>query len=96
MKSIMQKHRGCYVCNDNRYLESHHIFYGTRNRNKAEKDGLKVFLCFEHHRGNTGVHGKDGHELDTKLKQDAERIWMKHFNKTEEDFIERYGRNYLC
>jgi hypothetical protein len=95
MRSIMQRNRGCYVCGDNNYLESHHIFYGNRNRNKAEKDGLKVFLCYEHHRGTYGIHGREGHELDTKLKQDAERTWLKHYNKTIDDFIDRYGRNYL-
>lgn len=95
MKSIMQEYKGCYVCGNTQYVEEHHIFYGGRNRNKTEKDGLKVFLCYEHHRGTDGVHGKNGHELDTQLKQEAERIWIKYYNKTIEDFIKRYGKNYL-
>lgn len=94
-RSIMQKNRLCYVCGSSQNLQSHHIFYGTRNRSKAEKDGLKVFLCWEHHEGTYGVHGREGHELDERLKQVAEQIWIKHFDKTEDDFRERYGKNYL-
>lgn len=94
-RSVMGNGRGCYVCGDNSYLESHHIFFGGRNRHKAEQDGLKVLLCYEHHRGTSGVHGRDGHELDLKLKRDAEGIWLKRNNKTIQDFIDRYGRNYL-
>lgn len=33
MKSILQKEKECYLCGDNRLLESHHIFFGTANRN---------------------------------------------------------------
>lgn len=70
------------------------IFFG-KNRKKADKDLLTVYLCREHHEGTNGVHGKNGHELDLKLKKIAEQKWLDHYNKTTEDFIERYGKNYL-
>ena len=95
MKRIMQDTKECYVCKSTIPLEYHHVFFGGRNRKKSDEDGLIVTLCPEHHRGTKGVHGKNGHELDIKLKQEAERTWMEYYNKTEEDFIKRYGKNYL-
>ena len=76
-------------------LEEHHIFFGTANRKLSEKDGLKVWLCQYHHRGTKGVHGKDGHELDERLKSIAQMFYMQKYNKTEDEFIKRYGKNYL-
>jgi hypothetical protein len=76
-------------------LHKHHIFKGIRNRNKSEEDGLWVYLCFLHHEGTNGVHGKNGKELDERLKRTAEKIWLETNQKKEEDFIKRYGRNYL-
>lgn len=71
------------------------MFYGVRNRNKADDDGLVVYLCYQHHEGTYGVHGRKGHTLDIRLKQKAELIWLQHYNKSVKDFIERYGKNYL-
>ena len=93
-KSIIQNNKKCYVCGNSNNLHYHHIMFG-KNRNKADKDGLTVYLCYNHHEGTNGVHGKNGHELDIKLKQIAEEIWLKHNNKTINDFIIRYGRNWL-
>jgi len=69
MKSIIQKEKQCYICGSP-YVEEHHIFYGTANRKLSEKYGLKVWLCYSHHRGNTGVHFNP--KLDDKLKGIAE------------------------
>lgn len=95
MKSIIQSKKECFECMTYTNLEIHHIFFGTANRQLSEKDGLKVWLCQYHHRGTKGVHGKDGHELDEKLKSIAQMFYMQRYNKTEDEFIERYGKNYL-
>jgi uncharacterized protein (DUF1330 family) len=29
------------------------------------------------------------------MEQLAEKTWLEHYNKTVEDFIKRYGKNYL-
>ena len=72
----------------------HEIFYGVRNRKKSIEDGLVVFLRPElHNASSLGVHFNK--ELDLELKKEAEKIWLKHYKKTIEEFIERYGRNYL-
>lgn len=93
-KSIIQEEKECYVCGVKNGLHLHHTIFG-KNRSKSDADGLVVYLCYEHHKGTTGVHGKLGHELDVMLKDVSQRCWQKYYNKTEEDFIERYGRNYL-
>ena len=95
MESIISTERKCYICKAVRGLELHHIFYGTAYRRKSEEDGLTCYLCHEHHQGYTGVHGYDGYDLNTSLKREAEKKWLKHYGKTVEDFIARYGKNYL-
>lgn len=76
-------------------MEKHHAMHGTANRRIAEVHGLWVWVCAECHRGTYGVHGKYGHGKDLTLKMAAEHAWMKHYGKTEEDFIKVYGKNYL-
>ena len=92
--SIISNEKRCYVCGKQTDLHYHHIIFG-KNRNKADEDLLTVYLCREHHEGTNGVHGKNGHDLDLRLKQYAEQKWIEHYNKTIDDFISRYSRNYL-
>ncbi len=91
-KSIIQNKKQCIICN-NRNVEEHHIFFGTANRKLSEKYGLKVYLCFEHHRGTRGVHGKDGKNLDTYLKQLAQTKFEE--KESQEKFRQIFGMNYL-
>lgn len=95
MKSIIQNEKVCYICGAKTNLHLHHIFFGIRNRRKADKDKLAVYLCYEHHEGTFGVHGKNGHNLDMSLKKIGQATWMSYYHKTEKDFIKKYGRNYL-
>lgn len=37
----------------------------------------------------------NGHTLDMFLKETAEIEWIGYYKKTKEEFIQRYGRNYL-
>lgn len=94
MKSIIQEKKECFICGKTINLHNHHIIFG-KNRKKADEDGLTVYLCYEHHEGTNGVHGKNGHELDEYLKTIAETEYLKIYRKNIEDFISRYGRNYL-
>lgn len=84
-----------YSINRQTGLERHEVFFGGRNRNKSIEDGLVVFITPEQHRGTYGVHGKKGHKLDLQLKQIAEKRWCEFYGKTKEQFIQRYGKNYL-
>lgn len=94
MKSIINNDKKCYVCGIRCNLHLHHIIFG-KNRKKSDEDGLVVYLCYRHHEGTNGVHGRLGHNLDTKLKKIGEETWLNYYHKTKEDFRKRYGRNYL-
>lgn len=76
MNSIIQTEKVCYVCRSP-YVECHHIFKGTANRKLSDKYGLTVWLCPEHHRGNTGVHFN--RRLDDELKEIAEARFKEKY-----------------
>lgn len=92
MKSIMQDDMDyCFICG--RYgTEIHHIFFGTSNRKMSDKYRCVVGLCYEHHRGNSGVH--HNRELDLELKRMAQRRFEEVY--PELSFLAVFGRNYLC
>lgn len=77
----------CEVCHQyyGDRLELHHIL---RRKIDATKENC-IMLCQNCHRGTKGIHGRDGHELDLKLRlelqdkyysmgmgEDAVRRWM--------------------
>lgn len=94
-KSILQDKKECFKCKGINNLELHHIFFGSANRKLSEREGLKVYLCVEHHRGNYGVHGRYGKDLNIYLKRIAQKRWQEYYHKTKEDFIKEYGKSYL-
>ncbi len=91
MKSILQKNKECFVCKTTYGLEEHHVCFGSANRKQSEKYGLKVWLCAEHHRGNSGVHFNK--ELDLSIKRFAQSEFEK--THTREEFIQIFGKSYL-
>lgn len=93
MNTVLQSEKACYVCGTTYNLHSHHVLFGTSNRKKSEKYGLKVWLCAYHHNmSNEGVHFNKA--LDLKLKTKAQAYYEEHYG-TREDFIREFGRNYL-
>lgn len=95
MESIIQSSKECFVCGTKSNLHCHHIFFGTYRRKVSEDNGLKIYLCINHHTGLDGVHTNRGHELDISLKRYAQIKWQEVNNKTSEDFIKLMGRSYL-
>jgi len=81
----------CIICGKP-YAELHEIFYG-KNSQLSKLYGLQVRLCDEDHRGTDGVHGKNGHELDIKLKQYGQRLFEE--THTREEFRAIFGKSYL-
>ena len=72
----------------------HEIFYGYGNRQKSIEDGLVIFLRPEdHNMGDNGIHAN--REFDLYAKKKAQLRWMEFYGKTVEQFIKRYGRNWL-
>lgn len=92
MKSIIQTEKECYVCHTTCNLQDHHIIYGTANRKQSEKYGLKVWLCQEHHTGNTGVHFNK--TLDLHLKKLAQEKFNAVYGANK-SFLEVFGKNYI-
>ena len=75
-------------------LVRHEVFFGVRNRKKSIEDGLVVFLTPElHNMSDLGVHFNI--DFDLELKQEAEKRWINYYKKSIEDFIKRYGKNYI-
>lgn len=92
-KSIISNEKECFICHTTQMLERHHIF-GSAYRKKSEKDGLWVYLCKRHHNlSPDGVH--QNRENMDKLRAHAEKLWLTWYDKTIDDFIREYGRNYL-
>lgn len=91
--SILQNKKECYVCGS-KNIHIHEVFYGTANRKKSIEDGCCIYLCPRHHNmSDEGIHFNK--ELDLEVKQLMERKWLDTYNKNIEDFIKRYGKNYL-
>lgn len=92
--SILQERKECYKCKTTNALHIHEVYYGAKNRSKSIEDGCCVYLCPRHHNmSNEGIHYNK--EFDKEVKQSMESRWLETYNKTIDDFIKRYGRNYL-
>lgn len=49
--------------------EMHHIMFRSQVKALEKCELNQIYLCSQCHRGTYGVHGKNGHELDQKLKK---------------------------
>lgn len=58
----------CEICGSHYGVQEHHIIHGRGKRKALERKESLIYLCWDHHHGNYGVHGKHGKALDTKLK----------------------------
>lgn len=82
----------CMVCGASP-VQLHEVFHGPY-RSVSKSEGMVVPLCYEHHHGSTsGVHYNP--DLDLKIKQQAQKVWMKENDADEKDFIKLFGKNYL-
>lgn len=89
MKSIIQDEKQCLLCGSPN-VELHHCFFGSL-RKISDQHGLTVWLCPEHHRGNSGVHFN--RELDLWVKRTAQFKFEK--NHSREEWFKIIGKNYL-
>lgn len=98
MKSIIQEDDDkCFLCGGGCGLEPldrHHIFSGS-NRKWSEKYGLTVYLHHDkcHIFGKNSVHAN--REIRDKLCAYAQKIAMKYYGWTKEDFIKIFGRSWI-
>ena len=91
MKSIIQDEskKICYLCGGYG-SDRHHCLHGTANRKAAEDAGLTVMLC---HTCHMNLHDKGIN--DRYLQREAEEHWIIHNKASVEDFIKKFGKNYI-
>ena len=97
MNSIIQGGKCCWLCGANGScdpLDKHHVFGGAR-RDASERYGLTVWLCHDkcHIFGQRAVH-RCG-ETRERLQAEAQETAMRHYGWTKEEFIAKFGKNYL-
>ena len=91
--SILQDKKECYRCESTINIHIHEVYYG-KNRKKSIEEVCCVYLCGKHHnQSNEGVHFD--HSFDIFLKKVMELTWLDYYHKTIDDFIKRYGKNYI-
>lgn len=64
--------------------EIHHIIYGRGKRKEHENIDSLILLCRQCHRGTNGVHGKNGHKLNMRLKRALQAKYFKQGYSEEE------------
>lgn len=84
----------CFLCGrTDRKLDRHEVFGGAF-RDKSKADGLWLLLCHEDcHEGPRGAHGD--YKVRSYLRSYAQGKAMEVYGWTTEEFIQRYGKNYL-
>lgn len=91
-KSILQEKKECIICHTTSNLHYHHIYFG-KNREISDKNGFTCYLCYEHHEGTRGVHGRDGHKLDIYLKERCQNKFEETHKR--EEFRKLIGKSFL-
>ena len=90
VEEVMERSQGlCEVC----YapgVHLHHIIKGRGKRKEHESSLSVILLCYNCHMGTNGVHGKNGRELDLRLKRELQEKY-KELGYTEEEVREKMG-----
>ena len=90
MDTVFGKGKECFVCGNTYQLHSHHIFPGS-DRQCAERRGLKLWLCYQHH---SQAHAFPNDGLDMNLKQMAQTYYEHHYGDRDK-FRSEFRHNYL-
>lgn len=72
-------------------LQEHHVFSGP-NRTNSEENGLKIYLCRDHH-----IYGPEAIHNNARIRHEVQRMAQREFEKrhSHKEFMEIFGRNYL-
>lgn len=102
MRSVIQiDDDRCFVCQMAMGTEWHHLFPGVPNRKLSEQDGMKILVCRHCH---DELHfGKKSGELMDKYQRLGQEKWEAFYGpglllqgkSPRDEFIHRYGRNWL-
>ena len=92
-KSLLSDEKVCFICGTPCNLHRHHLYPGYGRRQQAERLGLWVYLCANHHNMSpAGVH--NNRELDLMLRRMGQEAFEDQIG-TREDFIKVFGRSWL-
>lgn len=80
----------CPICHRFTDLQKHHIIKGRGRRKECTTPDSVIYLCQECHQGTNGVHGKNGHELDLKLRRWLQRTYFRQ-DKSEAEVRKLMG-----
>lgn len=80
----------CEVCGSTYLVQRHHIVHGRGKRKQCETDLSVINLCWNCHHGDYGVHGKNGKELDLRLKRELQGKYFRR-GYTEDEVRELMG-----
>ena len=100
-KSYSKKKEFCIMPKNSLYeierkegLVRHEVFFGRKNRQLSIKYGLIIFLNAEkHNMSNKGIHFNQ--KFCEEVQKVGQKAFMKYYNKTEEEFRQIFGKNYL-
>ena len=94
-KSILQDKKECFCCGTTLNLERHHVIHGTAGRKIADRLGLTIWLCAEHHRGAYSPHQRK--DADLRYKRFAQSCFIDKYGKESGKalWMAEVGRNYL-
>ena len=87
----------CYLCGRRGTsidpLVWHHVFFGPY-RKKSEQYGLKIRI----HNISCHIYGANAVHVNSRIcrrvQSAAQRVAMRHYSWTTEDFISLFGKNY--
>ena len=90
MDSILQDRRECYITGSTEGLHRHHVYAGGR-RSASERWGCWVWLRWDWHTGDCGVHRNT--EFDRRLKRECQEKFEELYG--HEKFMKVFGKNFL-
>lgn len=81
-----KKSRTCYLCimlhdnwSEHSTLQEHHVFSGP-NRTNSEENGLKIYLCRDHH-----VYGPEAIHNNARIRHEVQRMAQREFERQRYD-----------
>lgn len=84
-QKVVERSKGlCELCYSPYMVQHHHIIHGKGKRMQCETVYSLIALCYEHHHGTNGIHGKNGRKLDLKLKRRLQEEYYRQGYKENE------------
>lgn len=79
------KYGTCELCGAEGIMEEHHAIFRGQSKALQECELNKFLLDYKCHRGENGIHGKNGHEADVELKK---KLQERLFNELDRETYE--------